>query len=146
MKAAFVSYNAIQDFNAGWHNSESHSVLIIPNSKGAYLAALFEGESGNRCVTDEITRLWQQLSDSLAEIDKVVVYVGTDGSEVAIDLAGRLPAERVVYVLCNCDIDAKRRKIARVGHEQAAKILCECRGISTMSRLALQFLSSGHVS
>lgn len=146
MKAAFLSYNAIPGFNSGWHKGEVHSALVIPNSRGDQLAAVFMGESGNNAVTDEITRLWIRLSESLSDIDKVIVYVGDNGSEVAIDLAGRLPANQVVYVLCDCNLEAKRQKIAGNGHQRAKEIICECRGMSTMSRLAREFLRSGQIS
>ena len=144
-KAAFLSYNAIAGFNAGWYDGNDCKVLVIPNSKGQLFAAVLSGESGNRIVTNEINDLWKKLGEVITEIDYVVVYVGTDGSEIAIELASKLPADKVVYVLCDCGLSDKQRMIKSAGHELARQIICECRGLQTMSRLCKSFLQTGIV-
>ena len=149
MKAAFVSYNSIGGLRAGWHKStegNDNEILVIPNSKGNQFATSTVGSVGNDIVTDEITKLWQQLDQVVNQVDKVVVYVGDNGSEVAIKLASKLPAEKVAYVLCSCNERSKRAMIKEAGHAEAQIIMCECRGIRTMGRLCGDFLSTGKLN
>lgn len=143
MKAAFVSYNAIPGYSAGWHENNGHRALVLPNTMGKEHATDSPGKRGAKAVVNEIDRLWTQLRDVLSEIDHVVIYVGAQGSEYAIELASRIDSSKVTYVLCDCLLERKQKLLVGVGHAEARQIMCECSGTETMSRLCGEFLESG---
>lgn len=141
---ALVSYNQIGGGNkTGWQKEGGRRALVIQNSKGEQFAATYAGERGDNEVRREINTAWDTLQGSLKELDQVVVYVGTSGSERAIELAAQLPPEKVTFVLCDCGLHGKRALINQSGLGMARQILCECRGVHTMGRILSSFLATG---
>ncbi len=145
-KAAFLSYNSIAGFSAGWIDGTTDcKALIIPCSHGSSAAPKVRSEAQCHDVTNEITRLWAQLREHVKELDYIVVYVGSDGSENAITLASELPSEKVTFVMCDCRLGTKDELLRRAGHTNARQIMCECRGLETMGRLCKRFLDTGMI-
>jgi len=144
-KAAFLSYNSVLGFDSGWsEGEEKRKALIIQCSRG-FAAPKFRNQEQCREVSKEVDRLWEELEKNSEELDLVVVYVGGDGSENAISLASKLPADKIVFVMCPCKIGEKVNLIRRFGLGYARRINCECRGTVTMSILCKNFLRTGDI-
>lgn len=154
MKVAFVTYNQVDgELANGWHGSEDRKAFILQNSRGQRWGARYNPDTPSGefrtdeeyvdRVRDEISTLWSQLHEALPELDHVVVYVGSKGSERAIALATQLPASKVTFVGCDCGLPIKEILIQSAGLHQARRVLCECGGHATMKRLFTRFMVSG---
>lgn len=153
---AFVTYNTVGDgLSSGWHGSGDRRAFVLQNSRGqAWGAREYRDvptgnsrlESGcvNR-VRDEIGNLWTNLQQALPELDHVVVYVGSQGSERAIALAAQLPADKVTFVGCDCGLAIKAVLIAAAGFDPSRLVLCECGGRRTMGELYDSFMATGEL-
>ncbi len=139
---AFVTYNTVGQTTSGWHDgSEGRRGLVLQNATGNERFATLASEGDK--VSDEIARLWQILTEQLPTLDAVVIYVGTNGSEKAIELARVLDPSKVMFVLCDCSLHAKTALIHQSGLQESRQIVCECRGVATMQRLFRSFLETG---
>lgn len=141
---AFVTYNTLDGFTSGWVEANGRRALVLHNTNG-------EGSRRNGQPIgavkriEQIVTLWDELLRSLTEIDHIVVYIGSRGSERAIALAGRLPASKVTFVACDCGLPLKEILVQAAGLHQAGRILCECGGHLTMAKLIHNFLASGEL-
>lgn len=97
-------------------------------------------------VRDEIGTLWGKLQETIAEIEHVVVYVGSNGSERAIALAAQLPASKVTFVGCDCGLLQKEAMVQTAGLAAARRMLCECGGHRTMGQLFERFMETGELA
>ena len=139
---AFVTYNSVgRDLSSGWHGSNGRRALVLQNSKGE--GALSGGPIGSERRLEEIDILWGELQKALSSLDHVVIYVGTRGSERAIELAAELPASKVTFVGCDCGLPIKEILIQAAGLYEAGRFLCECGGHRTMEMLNEHFMSTG---
>ena len=153
---AFVTYNQVGDtLSSGWHDSGDRRALLIQNSRGftwgareerdvSVVNVRLEDQATNRVVS-EIETLWGQLQQALPELDHIVVYVGSRGSERAIELASQLPACKVTFVGCECGLPIKEAMLQRAGLGRARRVLCECGGRQTMEFLYKNFMQTGEL-
>ena len=135
--AAFLTYNKIgQDSNLqdGWHESNGRRAFVLQNTKGdgSYRNG---GPIGTERRREEAGLLWAKVREVLPQLDHVVVYVGTGGSEQAITLAAQLPASKVTFVACDCNLFHKEMLIQQSGLSEAGRVLCECGGHRAMEVL-----------
>jgi hypothetical protein len=153
---AFVTYNTVgDDLSSGWHDSGDRRAFVIQNSRGWAWGARENRDvpTGNSrlesgCVNrvrDEIGNLWGQLQTALPELDHVVVYVGSQGSERAIALAAQLPTDKVTFVGCDCGLAIKAALIVAAGFDPSKLVLCECGGRRTMRRLYNSYMETGEL-
>ena len=164
---AFVTYNSVgEGLSSGWHESNGRRALVVQNTKCARWAGpgplataflyMMDDVVGREATRDadrqahdarrgEIGNVWTELQKSLPELDHVVVYVGTGGSEHAIELASKLPAHQVSFVLCDCNLRRKTAMIAEAGLSDAGVVLCECGGHRTMKLLFQDFMATGEL-
>ena len=152
-KVAFVTYNTVGDgLASGWHGSNGRRALVLQNGSGERWAvdSFYRAEGADYSrrnhanhVVSEIDRLWGELQQSLSEIDHVVVYVGSNGSEHAIALAAQLPSSKVTFVGCGCGLPYKEAMIQTAGLADAKRMLCECGGHWTMGALFQSFMETG---
>ena len=147
---AFLSYNPIKGFTTGWHEKNGRKALVIHNEDRTGFLAEFTGEftdngiaKGNPEIHTEVANLWKSVKDSIDEIDQIVIYCGTYGSEVVTQLMSQFPAEKVTYVLCTCLKETKQKNIVSAKHQGARQIQCECHGIRAMPSLCISFLKTG---
>ncbi len=138
---AFVTYNSVGDsLSSGWHDGPSdRRALVLQRTTGD--GASVKLEPGQR--SDQISILWGELQKALPELDHIVVYVGANGSQRAIALAGQLPASKISFVGCDCGILQKEAMIQAAGLTEARRLLCECGGHRTMKRLYTHFMETG---
>ncbi len=162
MRGAFVTYNSIGDGNlsSGWHERNGNHALLLQNTKG--FAWAFHENTGDvrtiedlpegyfrsdtphvGVVTEQIEQLWEQLVREIDTLDFLVIYVGSTGSKRFIELAKELPAEKITFVACDCDLVNKTNKIFGAGLQGAGRLLCECGGNKTMGELLHKFLDDG---
>lgn len=152
---AFVTYNSVGDgLASGWHGSNGRRALVLQNGSGERWAvdSFYRAEGADYSRSDhaghvagEIDRLWGELRQSLSDIDHIVVYVGSNGSEHAIALAAQLPSSKVTFVGCGCGLPYKEAMIQTAGLAEAGRVLCECGGHRTMGMLFEHFMESGEL-
>lgn len=150
MCVAFVTYNTVGGgLSNGWHEGPNgRRALVLQNTTGStWFAKQRVQNAAERIaeddrVRDEIGNLWDQLQKALPNLDHIVVYVGSSGSERAIGLAAQLPAQNVTFVLCDCGIGYKLNLIRGNGLANAQLVPCECGGHGSMRRLYDRFMRS----
>jgi hypothetical protein len=150
---AFVTYNSIgRNLPSGWHERGDRRALLVQGSEnGGWAVDQFynaDPESYDRSehvdhVRGTISNLWGTLQKALAELDHVVIYVGSHGSEQAIELASELPASKVSFIGCDCGLPIKEAMIQAAGLADAGRFLCECGGRRTMKALFELFMDTG---
>jgi len=139
-KVAVVTYNRIGEgqYNNGVLRRGNTELYIAQNGHKAKWAAMPEGgnhrEKRINTIRDVVNRV------ELAEMDQVVLYVGAGGGEEAIKQTSELPAEKVTYVMCDCNGYRKRQMIRNVGNAEAGVIWCECGGRHTLERMVKELL------
>jgi hypothetical protein len=95
-----------------------------PDGAGVCLLQGFNKHNPREYIKQEITSLINQIS-VVKYIDKTthfVVYLGDDDVEKIIEHMSQFSVQRITYVLCPCEIEVKRRLIARAG-QSAVKII-----------------------
>lgn len=152
---AFVTYNTVGDnLSSGWHGSNGRRAFVLQNGRGERWAVdkfyQSDGPDYRRSahadhVREEISALWRQLQEALPDLDHVVVYVGSQGSERAIALAAQLPASKVTFVGCDCGLEIKEAMVQAAGLRDAQRMLCECGGHRTMEALYERFMVTGEL-
>ena len=99
-------------------------------------------EDKNRIET--ITSIWSELEKVIPELDHLVIYLGTGGSDKAIELAAQhVPAEKVTFVSCDCNLSHKEMVIRRTGLANCRRLLCNCGGHDTMETLYKSYMVEG---
>lgn len=141
---AFITYNSLDGLSSGWHEANGRRALVLQNTKGE--GSRVNGRpigSANR--EEQIGMLWTELQNNIHELDHVVVYVGANGSQRAIELASQLPPTKVTFVSCDCGLDIKELLITLSGLSEAGRVLCECGGHLTMKVMFQTFMRSGEL-
>lgn len=149
---AFVTYNTVgSGLSSGWHESGDLRALVLQNTKGrSWAAAQSVSKNSEQYVQEtavvagQIGNLWDTLAQEIPNLDHVVIYVGSDGSENAIALAAKtLPAQKVTFVGCSCGISHKLFLVADFGLAGAGWVDCECGGHRTMRAIFERFMATG---
>lgn len=147
-----VSYNAFVESELnGWQegNNPENKLFLAVNPSGEGYGQV-RGRPGTH---EEIVQmiygitdgLWKNLKPHLGDLDTIIVYVGTSGSEAMISSAARygVRADQVIFVMCSCNIEDKMSRINASGFAESKIIECECGGEATMRRIYLNFLQFG---
>ncbi len=147
---AFVTYNQLGEGNisSGWHEKNGRRALVLQNTKGrgALRGPDSKGGIGRDARLEQIELHWAELAKALPELDHVVVYVGTSGSERAIELvAEHLPASKVTFVGCDCGLPIKELMIQSSGLNDAQRYLCGCGGHRAMEHFFKGFMEKGEI-
>lgn len=150
MKLGVLTYNTVGRTGAfpnGWHQNGDHAVLVASHPRGQVWGVVGKNahDQAHSCAST-IQEAFQQIEGDLEQLDCVLVYVGDSGSEGAVSLVSRLPASKVHFVLCRCNIAAKMQLIHSMGLGASRTTLCECGGHATLERLVRQFLQDGVVA
>ena len=145
------SYNAfISEAQNGWKNAGANSLLLIQDPEGRPWGTTQSGISESEMAKESqiaIEGAWGNLEKEIKTLDKVVIYIGSHGAERAIELAQKseISSDKVVFVLCDCNIGLKLRTIKNCGYDRAQQIMCECGGRSTMSQIFRTFMETGNL-
>lgn len=145
VNVAFVTYNTLEGFQGGWIERAGRAALVVQDTQGRGALA-----DGNRTRTKgeivaAIEEQWGTLESSLPRLDRLVVYVGAGGSERAIEMAAKLPQEKLTLIGCCCGLQEKEAMVQRAGLGDVDRRLCECGGHRTMARMINVFLETGAV-
>jgi hypothetical protein len=171
-KAAFLTYNTVGEpglFQNGTTERDGHQAIIVQHPQGQRWGASVDGVNpvqsspglapvgspmGERqrdafveTRKAAVASIYGGFLDEtpLDELDFLVIYVGTNGSQGAIELAARVPKEKVRFILCDCGYFGKLKDIAANGMEEVPVLMCECGGRRTMARLVEEFFATGNV-
>lgn len=171
-KALFLTYNSIGEpgtYQNGNVERNGHTACVVQHPKGKRWGVdggvqsdpdqpmnFSDAESEEdkvrlRQVRDGriglVQSLYGEAAQSDDEYDFIVVYVGTGGSEGAIELvASRYPHERLRFVMCDCNIYGKSEMINRlIGEDVSQYWMCECGGRRSMEFILDNFLENGIV-
>ena len=138
---AFVTYNTLGDgdLSSGWHTESDRRAFVLQNTKGG--RAVEKGPAGKSLRESEIELLWKELELELQSLDHVVIYLGANGSQRAIELCSGLDPRKLVFVTCDCGVPAKTAMVQERGLSGAGKIPCECGGQDTMKELFEAFMA-----
>jgi hypothetical protein len=151
MKIAMFSYNAfVSETTNGWKGSGDKQILLIQDPQGRIFATTQSGISTTEMANETkeaIDTVWDLLAAEISTLDKFVIYVGSHGAEYAIELARKnnIPAEKLLFVFCDCGTSKKMAMIKKCNYEEAKIIDCECGGEDTMSAIYEQFLETGEL-
>lgn len=137
-KIAIVTYNRIGEgkYENGVLNARDKQIYIAQNGHLAKWA--YNPNSGTREeAIDARQRAARSVASQIAldEMDKIFIYVGNSGGEEAIRQTRGLPANKVTYVMCDCNMGQKKSMIRHLGNEDAKIIYCECGGRETLQRI-----------
>jgi hypothetical protein len=80
------------------------------------------------------------MNISLKDMDKIFLYVGSGGGEEIILETGSLSAEKITYVMCDCNFWLKKRLIESIGNKDSEIIMSECGGQVTMEKILKSYL------
>jgi|SRR3989338_4532902 len=142
---AFVTYNSLDGFPNGPIERNRRTALIVQDTNGR--GSLSEGKRTR--TKDEIKAViegqWNTLESALPNLDRLVVYVGAGGSGRAIELAAKLPPEKLTLIGCSCGIEEKEAMVQKAGLGGVDRRLCECGGHRTMIAMINVFLETGTV-
>ncbi|TSC56097.1 MAG: hypothetical protein G01um101418_464 [Parcubacteria group bacterium Gr01-1014_18] len=145
MKVAIISYNEFVDCEGnGWKVAGKNSVLLLQNTGSAYLKSITM-EERQKEIKEVTNPLWIQLQNERANIDKIVLYVGSNGSEELIEQLAKqgLTYDQAIFVFCDCDITQKIQLIKKNQLESSQFVLSECGGRETMLKIYKDILRKG---
>ncbi|MBI4120730.1 MAG: hypothetical protein HY457_00535 [Parcubacteria group bacterium] len=153
-KIAMLSYNTfLPGFSNGWVEGK---LLLIQDRNGAPWGAPQFGplaqkavlqDQGDQQIARAVGSHWQQLTEHLPTLGRVIIYVGDRGSEGTIEHAAKhgLDPAKALFVFCDCNMRAKEALIKQHGFEGSPRVMCECGGHQTMAMIARKFLATGEL-
>ena len=139
-KIAIVTYNRIGEgqYDNGLIEREDKQIFISQNGHKSKWAA---ANSDNSPDDEEARRRrvsvigYVTKSIDLKDMDKIYLYVGNNGGEEAIRQTAEIPAEKITYVMCDCNWYAKHNMIVQKGNSNAEVMSCECGGRETLEKI-----------
>ncbi len=143
--ALFLTYNTVGKSGSygGMVERNGHQAVIVQHPKGETWGGCGranEKNPGSKCAGLVHTLYGSALRHE--DVDYVVVYVGDRGSEGAVHMVSDLPANKVLFVLCNCNLGYKLGLIQN-SLPGAPYRVCECGGHATMQKVLEEFLDTG---
>jgi hypothetical protein len=144
-----VSYNRVLPGQSGWKTEGDNTVLLL---QGDDEFVAVQGLASVSSLVNEgerlVEALWSELEEALPTLDTLVIYVGGYGSERGIELAAEhgVPAEKLVFVGCDCNQRAKLAMMERHGYDSVPLVESLCGGQGTMLMAYQALLASGRWS
>lgn len=161
--AAFLTYNNVRSprtrelVKSGWYEEHDRRALVLTYDKSntqveaGMRLALWRYSTEHSAATiatagERIDDLWPRLTEVVSTLDHVVIYLGVHGTEHAIEMAKKLSIDRLLFMMCDCDIPWKRRLLTQAGLQGAKTIVVqECGGDFSMYQLFRAFLETGEL-
>ncbi len=159
--SAFVTYNNIIDpltgrgAEDGWHENTERRALVLQSTNSNAFAQtcdrLLTGLYTPRVIdatidtaSQTIDQLWPRLTALVSTLDHVVIYLGVHGTEHAIEMATQLPIDKIIFLMCDCDLSWKRRLLDDAGlHGAKTLVRKNCGGEFAMGKVFRSFLETG---
>lgn len=151
---AILTYNQVDGIQtSGWIEKNGRRALVIQGDKawGAgqapeeYTHGEGDREKRIKARSDTIERLWADFAQISADFDQVFIYLGTKGSERAVQLASCLAAERVTFVACTCGLERKEALVQMAGLGACGRIVSSCGGHATLAQILNEFFEMGRI-
>lgn len=146
-KIAIVTYNRIGEgqYENGLMQRDNKEIYIAQNGHRSKWTADShdtdeEKEARRISVARYVTRALE-----LSDMDQIYLYVGNQGGEEAIRQTATIPAEKITYVMCDCNWSKKKNMISALGNTQAKIQSCECGGRETLERILKKILENSGV-
>jgi len=135
-KIALITYNLVGDGKYPQVNKgEENDVYIAQGNSIAAVKEQWRTDSDAQKIRADASKNAVQTIN-LEDMDKVYVYVGEKGGEEMIRQTLQVPTEKIVYVMCGHNSDAKNHLIYQYrGGYFSQKIICECGGRATLERI-----------
>lgn len=152
-KMGIFTYNFVGGYSNGWQHQDDNWVFVSGTSDR--MPAIMSKDAGEaarkndfdylaRCQVIKVT--FMRLQPHLEELDYLVVYLGVDGGENAIGHISNFPAEKLIFVMCKCNLDIKQSWIRIAGLDKTKTMICPCGGVELLGDLARHFLATGTLS
>ena len=141
-KIAIVTYNRIGEgqYENGLMERGDKQIFIAQNGHRSKWAAESNSSSDEKEARRRSVAGYVAKSVDLADMDQIYLYVGSSGGEEAIRQTAQIAAERITYVLCDCNWSKKTRMIQEHGNGNAKILGSECGGRDTLERILKQLL------
>ncbi len=135
-KIAIVTYNRIGEgqYDNGLMERADKQIYIAQNGHKSKWAA-GEGDSSDKEARRKSAAGYVVKSLDLTDMDQVYLYVGKNGGEEAIRQTAQIPAEKITYVMCDCNWSEKTAMIGAHGNSGAKIQGCECGGRETLEQI-----------
>lgn len=148
-RVLFFSYNLIT-FGDEPRVSNNQRLAVTRTGITTQQAAIVTGSIVNQrrdldTISAEVEIMIQSVTD-VSVFDKVVIYLGTAGTEKVIEFARTVPPEKLVIVTCKCGKKKKIRLFKEMGLKRSQVIPCNCGGQQAMGGLITAFLNTETVS
>ncbi|HLC38990.1 MAG TPA: hypothetical protein VJJ80_02610 [Patescibacteria group bacterium] len=148
-KAIFITYNSVgigrEMLGNGWHGKDGEHQIFIASTESIRTKSI---TSGKAIREKDIDGILVPLADILHLMDEkmiFVIYLGGEGHEHIFSYLYQIPAERIVFVMCECDRQGKMHQLREHRLLGARRIDSECGGELTMKKLADHFLTTGQI-
>jgi hypothetical protein len=141
-KIAIVTYNRIGEgqYENGLMERADKQIYIAQNGHRSKWTANADDPSSEKEARRKSTVGYVVKSLDLADMDKVYLYVGSNGGEEAIRQTSQIPADKITYVMCSCNWSQKTAMISKYGNSGAKVQSCECGGRETLERILKDLL------
>lgn len=151
-KIAFITYNYIWNWEyKNWAiKTTSNKEIYISQSEDSQIKhrdlgwkeyrVLDNKRNDKDFVKNVLDNVVGQIK--LEEMDHTYLYVGKKTAQELISRTKDLVAEKITYVICDCDEYEKRENIRKYGKEWADIVMCECGWRTTMKDLLEKTLGS----
>jgi len=142
-KIAIVTYNRIGEgqYENGLMQRADKQIYIAQNGHRSKWAAEGDASSAEKAETRRRVAGYVVNSLELKDMDHTYLYVGKNGGEEAIAQTATIPADKITYVMCDCNWSEKKNMIAANGNQNAEIQSCECGGRSTLERILKDLLN-----
>lgn len=143
-QVAIITYNRIGEgeYENGVTDGPGIRLFIAQNGHKSKWAA--DPDYGSRASRKETrVRMARHVTNmvNLEDMDHVFIYVGGSGGEETIRQSRDLPANKVTYVMCDCNWDNKNEMIKSIGNAGAKVIECSCGGQIVLAGIVKRLLA-----
>ncbi len=141
-KIAIVTYNRIGEgqYENGLMERADKQIYIAQNGHRSKWTAGGDSSNSEKERARKSVAGYVVKSLDLADMDQIYLYVGNSGGEEAIRQTAKIPAEKITYVMCDCNWSEKTSMISNYGNSGAKIQGCECGGRETLENILKQLL------
>jgi len=140
-----ISYNAVANFQSGWHGNKR--LFVHANSDGWWAGDTGSGRNNHERAQSVMGSLSHQFYGKfevpVKNVDEFFIYAGLNAMESALNMALRLKelsrGAKVTVVACSCNWSEKERILLGSGIEL---LPCSCGGQDKMGDIAQKILAA----
>lgn len=143
--SVIISYNPVDGYNSGWHESAKARVFVCANDQG-YGSETGKGDTDYERAGSVMHDLGHDYYDGkvpVKDVREYIVYSGLYAFRSAISMARMLKQESnvaVTIVACSCEWPEKKQMVAKA---IIPLVRCECGGREFLGRKVDELLNGG---